>query len=415
MNLTEHYRLLLGLTKEWTVNDVKLDLVGRRVDIFLAYNGDVTACPVCGEHSPMHDHAPERTWRHLDTMQFETILHASVPRVLCPMHGTKTLSVPWAGPHSRFTLLFEAFAVEVVKACRNIRDASRLLRLDWHTTLALMSRAVERGMRRRDGGEIPWIGMDEKSFRKGQDYVCVMTDIDGERVLDVEPGRSSEVAKALIEKALSPLQQWLVCGVAMDMSAPFEKAVRETMPNADIVTDRFHAEKILSEAVDAVRKREAAILSKRHDERLKRTKYLWLTGLEHLSDENLRRLDDLRRQSLQVSKAWQVKDEFSCFWNRRDKDFARTFFGYWYKGALAVNLRPVRKAAETLKRHLESLLAYYDCFITNAIAEGFNSKIQSIKACARGFRNFQNYRTAILFYCGKLDLSPLTPLPDAGW
>jgi len=348
-------------------------------------------------------------------MQFETLIHASVPRVRCGMHGVKTLPVPWAGPRGRFTLLFEAFAVEVIKACSNIGDAASLLRLDWHATMEIMRRAVDRGMRRRDGGEIPWVGIDEKSFRKGQDYICVMTDIEGERVLDVEPGRSAEAASNLIEKALNPLQQWLVCGVAMDMSAPFEKAVREAMPNADIVTDRFHAEKILSEAVDTVRKQEAAILAKRHDARLKKTKNLWLTGLDHLSDENLKRLKDLRSQSLLVAKAWAVKYEFSFFWTRRDKDFARSFFDHWYQGAVATKLRPVFRAAETLRRHLDSLLAYYDCYITNALTEGFNGKIQAIKACARGFRNFLNYRTAILFHCGELDLSPLTPLPEAGW
>jgi transposase len=60
-----------------------------------------------------------------------------------------------------------------------------------------------------------------------------------------------------------------------------------------------------------------------------------------------------------------------------------------------------------LKDHLENILTYFDSFITNAVAEGFNSKIQNLKANARGFRNFRNYRTAILFFCGKLNLSPL--------
>ena len=45
--------------------------------------------------------------------------------------------------------------------------------------------------------------------------------------------------------------------------------------------------------------------------------------------------------------------------------------------------------------------------ITNAISEGFNSKIQAIKADARGFRRFENYRYRILFHCGKLDLLPV--------
>jgi transposase len=59
-----------------------------------------------------------------------------------------------------------------------------------------------------------------------------------------------------------------------------------------------------------------------------------------------------------------------------------------------------------LKRHIENILTYIKHRITNAFAEGINSRIQHIKATARGFRNFNNYRISILFYCGRLNLYP---------
>ena len=59
-----------------------------------------------------------------------------------------------------------------------------------------------------------------------------------------------------------------------------------------------------------------------------------------------------------------------------------------------------------LKRHLENLLTYLKHPITNAVTEGLNSKIQSLKSAARGFRSFRNYRIRILFFCGKLNLYP---------
>jgi len=58
------------------------------------------------------------------------------------------------------------------------------------------------------------------------------------------------------------------------------------------------------------------------------------------------------------------------------------------------------------KPRLENVLTYFKHRITNAISEGFNSLIQTLKANARGFRNFDNYRIQILFFCGKLDLAP---------
>ena len=70
-------------------------------------------------------------------------------------------------------------------------------------------------------------------------------------------------------------------------------------------------------------------------------------------------------------------------------------------------LQPLVEVAQMLKRHLENLLTYLKHHITNAVTEGLNSKIQSIKSNARGFRNFRNYRIRILFFCGKLNLYPL--------
>lgn len=406
MNLNEHYRLLLGLNGEWTVSDVKLDIARRRVDIYLAHVSRGAECPECHQRRPLHDHAPERTWRHLDTMQFETVLHASPPRTDCPEHGVKTAEVPWAGRHARFTWLFEAFAIEVVLACRTISDAERLLRLDWHAIQEIMERAVGRGLARRGEKDIDWIGIDEKSFLKGQRFATLVTDIEGKRVLDVVEGRSAESAEEVLGKALTPAQREMVCGVAMDLSAPFKKAAEKMLPNADIVLDRFHVSQLLGDAVDAVRRQEARRLQREHDRRLAKTRWLWLKPLEHLAPECEARLRDLLKSGFEVGKAWSVKETFRGFWTRRSKDFAESFFRMWHQEALKTALRPVVKAANTLERNLRFLLNYYDSFISNAIAEGFNSKIQAMKADARGYRNFAHYRTSILFFCGGLELRP---------
>jgi len=340
-------------------------------------------------------------------MQFLTTIHASIPRVSCDTHKVKTIAIPWAGKHSRFTLLFEIFAIKVIEGAKSISDAQKILRLGWKQIQTIMACAVERGMARREAAEIAWVGMDDKSFRKKEkNFISVMTDIDGRRILEVVDGRSSQVAETLITEGLNPLQREMVCGVAMDMSAQYQAAVKAQLPNADIVFDKFHIAQHLSDAVDAVRKTEHARFQKKADDRLKKTKYLWLKGFESISDEAKAKLEDLRRQSLDVAKAWHVKNMFADFWTRRDKDFARKFFDFCYKEALSVKLRPIRKVAEMIKRHFENIVTYFDCYITNAITEGFNSKIQAIKANARGFRNFSNYRTSILFFCGRLNLYP---------
>jgi transposase len=97
---------------------------------------------------------------------------------------------------------------------------------------------------------------------------------------------------------------------------------------------------------------------------------------------------------------------FGSFWKSVDKRFAQANFTFWYEQVVKSGIKPMIKVAKTLKRHLYGLLAWFGCMIDNALTEGFNATIQSLKASARGYRNFENFRTVILFFCGKLDLRP---------
>ena len=113
--LQKHYALLLGIGSPWEVKTVELKLAEKKVEIELGWQwGAAAKCPECGRECSIHDSAPERTWRHLDTMQFTTLIRARTPRADCPEHGVKTMTVPWAAPQGRFTLFFERFAVEVL-------------------------------------------------------------------------------------------------------------------------------------------------------------------------------------------------------------------------------------------------------------------------------------------------------------
>jgi transposase len=162
--LNNHYRMLLGLDDAWLVKSVDLSMESKRVVISLEHRGGRLTCPDCGVSCKRADTAPERTWRHLDTMQFETILQARTPRCACEKCGVKTIDVPWAGKHSRFTLMFEAFAIRVLQACSSMKQAAGLLRLDWDTVQGIMKRAVDRGKARKQPLPLPRIGIDEKAF-----------------------------------------------------------------------------------------------------------------------------------------------------------------------------------------------------------------------------------------------------------
>lgn len=405
--LQRHYALLLGIGSPWEVETVELKLQERKVEIQLDWHWGADAqCPECGRKCSIHDRAPERTWRHLDTMQFTTLIRARTPRSKCPEHGVKTMTVPWAAPQGRFTLLFERFAVEVLLASASVSQACGLLGIGWDTAQEIMRRAVERGLDRRQLEGLKHLGMDEKSFKRGQSYITLLTDLEKSRVLDVVEERTTEAADQLW-KTLSPEQKQAVEAVAVDMWEPFIRTIQKHVPDADIVHDKFHVSKYLGEAVDKVRRQEHKELLAQGDETLKGTRQLWLYNPQNFSPEQRNEFSALKDLHLKVARAWAAKELFSTFWEYQQEGWARRFFKDWFGWVSRSRLQPLITVACMLKRHLDNLLTYLEHRITNAVTEGLNSKIQSLKSAARGFRNFANYRIRILFFCGKLDLHPL--------
>lgn len=198
----------------------------------------------------------------------------------------------------------------------------------------------------------------------------------------------------------------------------FMSSASEHVPDADIVHDRFHVSKHLGEAVDKVRRAENKALKADGDERLTGSRYLWLTNEEHHSDKQADEFESLKGAQLKTSRAWAIRELFRDFWDQPGPYTGRKFFERWYAWAVRCRLGPVVNVAKMLKRHLDRIVTWFQHRITNAMAversekafDGFNSRIQSLKAAARGFRNFANYRTRILFVCDGLDMKP-----DSAW
>jgi transposase len=177
MESAELYRQLLGLTAPWTVERVELNMTKGRVEVYVAHvPGQRFACPECGQELAVYDHLPERSWRHLDSMQFLTYLHARPPRVSCPQHGVKQVPLPWAEAGSRFTNFFQALAITVLRAT-NVKHGGQILRISWDEAWHIMERAVRRG-RAAKGVALPGLlGVDEKAIAKGHRYMTLVCDL----------------------------------------------------------------------------------------------------------------------------------------------------------------------------------------------------------------------------------------------
>ena len=364
--------------------------------------------PECGTLCPLYDHQSLRRWRHLDTCQLRTILNADPPRSNCPEHGARAVKLPWAEPGSRFTALFEALAINWLRAASQQAVADRL-GLSWDEVHAIQERAVKRGLERRKAEPVTRLGIDEKSFTRGHHYFTMVNDLDRSRVLFVAEHRTTESLDEFWS-SLTAEQIEAVQAVAMDMWDPYVTSTLNHLPEAQskIVFDKFHIAKHLSEAVDQVRRRENKLLRAQGDDRLAGTRYDWLRHPAGMEPDDRKEFAALRDSNLKTARAWALKEAMMAFFEYFYERPARKHYRWWHNWAVRSRLKPIAEKARMIRRRFENIVTYIRHRITNAASESINSKIQSVKYTARGFRNTKNFVTAIYFHCGGLDLMPAT-------
>jgi len=401
----ELYSKILGIQAPWKVTDIELELKAGEVKVYVEQEGGTKhTCPTCGASCPGYDKR-RRQWRHLDTCQLKTILVADLPRMQCVEHGVISAHVPWAEPGSGFTALYEALVIDWLKEA-STQAVSRQLSLSWNAIDGIMQRGVKRGLARRKTDSPKHIGVDETSFRKGHDYVTIVSNQDGSKVLHVADERKTTSLESYYE-TLTDEQKKGIKSVSMDMW-PAYIATQAHIPDAQskIAFDKFHVAQYLGNAVDKVRKQEHKTLMAQGWDDLKGSKYDWLTNLGNLSHKRQRRFKLLRESTLKTARAWAIKNLAMHLWHYVSRTWAEKGWKQWLSWACRCRLEPIKKVAKIIKKHLWGILNAIILNVTNGPSESINSRIKMIKIRARGFRNKARYRNAIYFHLGGLDLYP---------
>lgn len=409
MESVELYRHLLGLTAPWNVERVELDMARQHVEVHVGHAaGQRFPCPECEREMAVYDHLAERIWRHLDSCQFLTYLHARPPRVSCPEHGVHQVTLPWAQTGSRFTNLFEALAIDILLAA-NVKKAAEILRITWDEAWHLMERAVCRG-RAAKGNDLPsQIGIDEKAIAKGHRYMTLVCDLQESTVEYIGEDRKESSLAAYFD-AFASEQRKRIEAISLDMWPAYINACQDKVPGADtkMVFDRFHIMRHVVDAVDKVRKQEHKGLMQVGDYTLAKSKYLWLTNPANMTDQARERFAELKVTELKTGRAWAIKESLRELWGYTSTAWATKFWKRWYFWATHSRLAPMIAAAKLIARHLPNVLTYFTHRITNAVAEGLNSKIATVQKRACGYRNPNNFKIAVYFHCGGLNLHPAT-------
>ena len=401
MDTVEFYQQLLKPPSPWKVTAV--ELTGDRIDVWLSHPPVEWPCPECGDLCNVYDHTEERAWRHLNTCEYKTWIHAKLPRVRCDHHGVKQVTAPLSAPHSRFTYSMECWVIDVLLEC-NRTGAGRLTDLSWDQVDRVMQKAVERGLDRREEQLPESMGIDEKSVFKRHKYCTLITDIKEGTIFEVLNARTKEVVEPWFEEREELLKD--VQTVAMDMSAGYAGVVARNT-DADICFDHFHVTQKVVDAVNEVRKQEQKQLPEEVSKKeFFRARYLFLYNEENVPEKRAEQFERLKSIAVKTSRAWAIKESFRDIWSCTTEEDAEAFFKKWFWWATHSRLEPIRQAAHTIKNHWEGVVNAIVHKVSNACTEGLNSKLETIKRDACGFRSKERFRIAALFHCGGLKLYP---------
>lgn len=307
-------------------------------------------CPVCGAPTKRYGYEPkERVWRHADCLFYPCYVHCKRPRVLCDKCGTVQVNAPFERKNSRFTLLFEGYAMLLLQDVPRAR-ASRLLRCDEKSLAAILTYWVHDAVNRMDLSDTCSIAMDETSFRRGHKYVTVAINEVRRRVFDVEPGRDKTAVKNVGKKLeRNGGNTKSVNSVTSDMSASYLSAVREVFPNAKQTIDKFHVKQVLLKALDTVRKDEQKESGRKKELFLCRKLFMVPQG--RMTDKQRTMVAELSKQYKKTGRAFRIVQSLDDFYASTSMVEAQERLDKLCSWMRRCRLKPMKDAALTLRNH----------------------------------------------------------------
>ena len=409
MNTKNLLSIVLGLDNScWYIADVDLNQKEEIVYIQMQYKTPLAfTCEECGctQYKHIHDHK-QRTWRHKDLCEYQTVLKADVPRVVCSDCGrVSQVTIPWAHAFMRTTLSFQK---QLLNACvtMSLADVQKTYRVSWYTLSNILTRAIDTARANKDITHVKYLGIDEIAIHKGHSYLTLFYDLERSEVIWVGENRRYETVLEFADWFGIDNFQSLI-SICCDMWDPFLKAIDILGCKNKVVFDKFHMKKHLNDAVDKVRRQEHRILLSNGDYALKNTKFLWLKNQYNLTVCQKQTFKELKNSDLKAARAYSLKELFNHFWDYQTIGWATQFFKRWYWAASHSRLAPIKKVAKMFKKYWYGIINYIKHPLTNARSEGINSKIRVYTKRAYGFKTFDMLKNIIFLTCGGLNFHPL--------
>ncbi len=405
MRVTTLFREIVGVT-QLRVKDVRLEPDGVVVSVVPGWRRP--RCGRCGKTRPGYDRRSARRWRHLGVGSVKIWLEYSPRRVNCADCGVRVERVPWAEHGTRFTRDFEELTAYLVQASDKTK-VTQLMGISWSTVGDIVERVVERRKDPESLKNLRFIGIDDFSYRKRHRYLTLVVDHESRRVVWAAQGRNAETLKSFFEE-LGPEACAKIEAATIDMAGGYIKALGECLPNAQVVFDRFHVQRLASESLDEVRRDQLRDMRGTPEGRdIFKSRFALLKNPWNLQQSEHEKLDQLQKTNAPLYRAYLLKETLAKALDYRQPWRAKRALKEWLAWASRSKLKPFVKTARTIRQHLEGILAYVEFRLTNGVVEGINNRLRMIARRAFGFHRPEPLIAMLFLCCSGISLDP--PLP----
>jgi transposase len=399
MDFVNFLREMLGITEDFAITSIEKDETDKVIKIHLKYL--FNRFNKGGKSFKIYDYAPVREWQHLSWFEYRCYLVCSLPRYLSEDGKPKVIDIHFAPKSKGYTYLFAEKIIEALTEIKVQRSVAKLFRTTPYIVRSIMESVVESALLQRgEVSDLEYISLDEKAYTQGHKYASILIDSSKNYVVEMIEGRKEKNVKALFFSLNSQERQPKLKRVSIDMWKPYINAITDIAPQAQIVHDKFHLFKKLSDAINQTRKWEV-----KHNDQLKKHKYTVLKNKENRTEHQETAFLKMMEDNLKTAQAWLIRENFKTLFQENTN--VKKKYKLWKKDALSYSINAVNNVIETFDRHLQGIINAIITKTSSAMHENINGKIQSIIAKARGFLNFDRFRINVLFYLGNLNLKPL--------
>lgn len=407
---------LLGLRGIVRVTRFSYPLGSKQLKVWVKPDKNGCLCPVCERRCPIIRIQPEeRHWRDLRVCGFDVHLYYTPREIQCPTHGRHQEIIHWAAPYAQVSYRFEFVLLRYCQATTQ-KHAADMLNVSPSTLSDILHRTIGRIRNGHRIRRLTIMGLDEISYQRGRRFATVVYDLARGCVVWVGDGKGRETIDRFFQTQLTPAQRARISFASCDMSETYIGAVKQWCPNAQLVLDRFHVVKSLSNAVDEVRKEQwRAIKGSVAADAVKGLRWLLYRHSSNRSTGQTRVLNALKSSNYRIWRAWVLKDEFERLWEYTYPGVAEKFIRGWITSALKSRLEPIRTFVNTLRKHLEDVLSFVKSRLTNAVGEGVNRILRLVKNRASGFSSLEAFADIIFLVKGDINIPDQIPAAFRTW